>query len=247
MTELQIAAEHHAIVKGAEDTGGGWEGAGAGVQGRKGGGVDEVADKMDSLMEQALVSGTAPTRTLLSCIALHAYGHPSSVTHRPSSVILCSPSTVPCRPPFLQAHLTRRIDATKASTSASSRFWEDIWDVFEAALLPTHRSKFTQFFIFHALAAGPPEWRGRFLQGLVGLMMERSRPGVLRCACAAYLGSFLARATFLAESLVVEALEAVVLVSRAVQRRWRATGSGTSCANAWILQHSTACLGGLGA
>jgi len=170
MTEAQLVGLHVEGGGAGEEATGGWEGAGAMRlplgQGGAGGGVAETAEKLDSLMEQAL------------------------------------------------SHLARRIEAaggrSSAEGAAASEVWEDVWAVFVSSVLPTHRSKFAQYLVFQALARGPLAWTQRFLEQVSGLMTDPAQPQVLRCACAAYLGSLLARAVFVPERLTLAALEYAV-------------------------------------
>ena len=67
--------------------------------------------------------------------------------------------------------------------------------VFERQILTTHKSKYTQFLVFYAAhfhAAFPDAFVGR----LIDTMRSEKCPRVTRQSCAAYLGSFLARAQY---------------------------------------------------
>lgn len=122
----------------------------------------------------------------------------------------------------------------RKETREAEQVYADVWLCFCEALLPTHRSKFTQFLLFHALARGPASWTSRFVEALVQGIADSARPQVMRCACAAYLASFLARAAFVTETVAVRALEAVVQVGQGWHtarqaRPGRLDGEGELC------------------
>ncbi|CAG9462066.1 unnamed protein product [Pedinophyceae sp. YPF-701] len=104
-----------------------------------------------------------------------------------------------------------------------------VWPALERAffhqLLPTHRSKFTQFLVFFAAGRLPYEAPRRLVAGLLAGLRDPSKAPVTRVACAAYLASFLARAAYVPEVLVVEALEGVVAFC---EEYLRAQGSGSN-------------------
>ncbi|GIL51718.1 hypothetical protein Vafri_7665 [Volvox africanus] len=99
-------------------------------------------------------------------------------------------------------HLRRRIAAGELR-----QMWETLVASFERTILNTHRSKFTQFLLFYVCFQSPIYCS----QSLVRLLLSRLRDArhapITRTACAAYLASFLARAAFAADALVVKALQ----------------------------------------
>ncbi|GLI69244.1 hypothetical protein VaNZ11_013820 [Volvox africanus] len=159
-------AKRHAMLalrQGAAGDGrGGWEGAVVGTHCHQRlqqttptpPAVDEMANKMDSLMELAF------------------------------------------------EHLRKRIAAGELR-----QLWETLLSSFERTILNTHRSKFTQFLLFYVCFQSPMYCS----QSLVRLLLTRLRDvrqaPITRTACAAYLASFLARAAFAADALVVKALQ----------------------------------------
>jgi len=111
---------------------------------------------------------------------------------------------------------------------------EDVFDgllaAFETTILPTHRAKFTQFLVFHACAVDPrlkelprglgPDspraaelvgrtWAGRFVKLLLAILLDATVHATSRVTAAAYLASFLARAGFVPDVLVVLALDSL--------------------------------------
>ncbi|KAG2436969.1 hypothetical protein HXX76_006484 [Chlamydomonas incerta] len=146
------------------DSRGGWEGALPGTQGQAQQQqqsqpstrppVDEMANKLDSMMELAF------------------------------------------------EHLGKRIAAGELR-----QLWDTLLSAFERSILNTHRSKFTQFLVFYACLSNPSHCSPSFLRLLVSRLRDTRQPPITRAACSAYLASFLARAAFLPESLVVKTLQ----------------------------------------
>ena len=113
--------------------------------------VDEMADKMDSLME----------------LLLH--------------------------------HLKYRI-----SRGEIQSVWKSLLDAFEGIILQTHRSKFTQFAVFYVASNSPSFCSRSLLSLLLNKLADKNQAAIVRSACAAYIGSFLARAAFVPEIIVIE-------------------------------------------
>ncbi|EFJ48520.1 hypothetical protein VOLCADRAFT_120872 [Volvox carteri f. nagariensis] len=86
-------------------------------------------------------------------------------------------------------HLQKRIAAGELR-----QLWDTLLSCFERTILNTHRSKFTQFLLFYVCIHNP----GHCSQSLAP---------ITRAACAAYLASFLARAAFVPETVVVKTLQ----------------------------------------
>jgi len=109
---------------------------------------------------------------------------------------------------------------------------EDVFEAllaaFETTILPTHRAKFTQFLVFHACAVDPrlrelprnlgPDspraaelvgrtWAGRFVKLLLAILLDATVHSTSRVTAAAYLASFLARAGYVPDVLVILALD----------------------------------------
>ncbi|GFR40492.1 hypothetical protein Agub_g1060 [Astrephomene gubernaculifera] len=140
---------------------GGWEGAAGGrqhpqqqQQASTCSPVDEMANKMDSMMELAF------------------------------------------------EHLGKRIAAGELR-----RLWDTLLSAFERTVLNTHRSKFTQFLLFYTCMHNPTVCPASLIRLLLLRLRDARQPPITRAACAAYLASFLARAAFLSESLVVKTLQ----------------------------------------
>ncbi|PRW34096.1 RNA polymerase I-specific transcription initiation factor RRN3-like [Chlorella sorokiniana] len=99
-------------------------------------------------------------------------------------------------------HLERRGAAGQLGTA-----WDTLLGAFERSVLLTHRSKFTQFLLFYACRQQPEQRCRTFLHLLLARLTDRQQPPIARAACAAYAASFLARAAFCPEALVVESLQ----------------------------------------
>ncbi|KAL4436668.1 hypothetical protein ABPG75_003807 [Micractinium tetrahymenae] len=102
------------------------------------------------------------------------------------------------------AHLARRAEAGQGAAA-----WDTLLAAFERCVLLTHRSKFTQFVLFHACRQSPEHCCRAFLHLLISRLTDRQQPPITRSACAAYAASFLARAAFCPEPLVVESLQRI--------------------------------------
>lgn len=113
--------------------------------------VDEMADKMDSLMELTL------------------------------------------------SHLRHRI-----SRGEIQNVWKSLLDAFEGIVLQTHRSKFTQFVVFYVASTSPVYCSKSLLHLLLSKLSDKNQAQIVRSACAAYIGSFLARAAYVPEVAVIE-------------------------------------------
>jgi RNA polymerase I-specific transcription initiation factor RRN3 len=85
--------------------------------------------------------------------------------------------------------------------------WDTTLGAFERTILHTHRSKFVQFLVFYLARYAPEQCCGSLVGLLLARITDRLQPPITRSAAAAYAGSFLARAGFIPEPLVVEALQ----------------------------------------
>ncbi|KAI8320248.1 RNA polymerase I-specific transcription initiation factor RRN3 [Martensiomyces pterosporus] len=81
-------------------------------------------------------------------------------------------------------------------------------DLFDTIILPTFKSRYTQFFIFY-LSAKDPQYADVFLGTMMGKVGDPVRDAatdtvsnVSKVAAASYLGSFVARANFLSPQIV---------------------------------------------
>lgn len=121
----------------------------------------------------------------------------------------CSPALVLPRPRRMWPTPTPPVPNLNLTPTAGElpAVWDTLLGAFERTILNTHRSKFTQFLLFYACLRSPAHCPA----SLVGLLLDRLRDGrqppTTRAACAAYLASFLARAAFLPDALVVRSLE----------------------------------------
>lgn len=102
-------------------------------------------------------------------------------------------------------HLERRAAAGQLPGTA----WDTLLSSFERCVLLTHRSKFTQFLLFHACQRSPDHCCRAFLHLLIARLTDKQQPPIARSACAAYAASFLARAAFCPEALVVDSLQRI--------------------------------------
>ena len=70
--------------------------------------------------------------------------------------------------------------------------FEQLLSSFTNAILPTYRSRHIQFLIFH-FAQGSTDLTERFVGALAQVTFDKTRPGLIQQAGAAYLASFVAR------------------------------------------------------
>ncbi|KAI8468899.1 MAG: RNA polymerase I-specific transcription initiation factor RRN3-domain-containing protein [Monoraphidium minutum] len=98
-------------------------------------------------------------------------------------------------------HLSRRFAAGQ-----QTQLWHTLQAAFDRSLLHTHRSKFTQYLLFRAIAEDPATCAPAFASMLLARLRDARQPPVTRAAAAAYLSSFLARCALAPEGLVVDVL-----------------------------------------
>ena len=72
---------------------------------------------------------------------------------------------------------------------------------FVTTILPTHRSRHTQFLLFH-FAQQSPEYIDTFVGTCVQITFDKGQPATVRQASAAYLASFVARGMHVPSSIV---------------------------------------------
>ena len=79
------------------------------------------------------------------------------------------------------------------SPLTSTTTFTHLHSLFHTTILPTTRSRYTQFLIFHA-AQQSPLFSDTFCVSLLEKTMDNTRPPRTRIAAAAYIGSYIARA-----------------------------------------------------
>ncbi|KAJ1902209.1 DNA independent RNA polymerase I transcription factor [Kickxella alabastrina] len=97
---------------------------------------------------------------------------------------------------------------TKEMPESTSKMYLQFLDLFITIVLPTFKSRYTQFFLFY-LCAQDPQYADLFLGTMMGNVGEPVRnaaqdrvSNVEKLAAASYLGSFVARAKFLPVRIV---------------------------------------------
>lgn len=106
-------------------------------------------------------------------------------------------------------HLQRRVSAGQLGS-----VWQTMLRVFEARLIHAHRCKFTQFLLFFLSVQDPGRCCSSFSACLMSMLRDSSQPAITRCACAAYLASFLARCAVAPQPLVVDVLHKLTAASQ---------------------------------
>ncbi|KAI9363410.1 RNA polymerase I-specific transcription initiation factor RRN3-domain-containing protein [Zopfochytrium polystomum] len=102
---------------------------------------------------------------------------------------------------------TKKIATAAASVSATQAemFFDCLVRVFERTILPTHKSRFSQFLLFYACSLSPA-CSERFLVLLARKTFDPTFSNITRIAATGYLASFVARAKFLDAASVRECL-----------------------------------------
>ena len=149
----------------------------AAVGGVNGGGVDQM-----------LVAAAAATTTTAASVVVVAVDETADKLDSMMEMVM--------------EHLQRRIAAGQLPST-----WDTALAAFERTILHTHRSKFVQYLLFFLARHAPEQCCGSFVGFLLSRITDRLQPPITRSAAAAYAGSFLARAAFIPEPLVVEALQ----------------------------------------
>lgn len=90
---------------------------------------------------------------------------------------------------------------SKASDSAAEDPFEHLLGQFANTILPTYRSRHTQFLLFH-YSQSSPSLIHRFTGACAHIAFDKSRPQIIRLAASAYLGSFIARGAHVDRSVV---------------------------------------------
>lgn len=84
--------------------------------------------------------------------------------------------------------------------------FETLMRCFQTTILDTYKSKFTQFLIFYLCSLAPATCGNTFANLLCDIFESKSRPPNTRMSAAAYLASYLARASYLPLTVVVESM-----------------------------------------
>ena len=95
---------------------------------------------------------------------------------------------------------------TRVEKGQLPALWDTVMSCFDTTILHTHRSKFVQFLVFYLARHAPEPCCTSFVSLLLHKITDRLQPPITRSAAAAYCGSFLARAGYVPEPLVIEAL-----------------------------------------
>ncbi|KAJ2857234.1 DNA independent RNA polymerase I transcription factor, partial [Coemansia erecta] len=108
---------------------------------------------------------------------------------------------------WLEKHCQIDLETNEMPESTSQMFLQFL-DLFNTVVLPTFRSRYTQFFLFY-LCAKDPQYADVFLGTMMGNVGDPVRTNVQervsnveKLAAASYLGSFVARAKFLSKHIV---------------------------------------------
>eukprot|EP00884_Botryococcus_braunii_P013343 jgi/Botrbrau1/22009/Bobra.0024s0025.1 len=102
------------------------------------------------------------------------------------------------------SHLENRLSAGDGPA-----LWCSLLQAFNLTILPTFRVKFTQYLIWYMCAKGSPTFSAEFVQMLLGGLQSSQATPSMRSACVAYLASFLARAAFIPDTLLLSSLDSL--------------------------------------
>ncbi|XP_053412116.1 RNA polymerase I-specific transcription initiation factor RRN3-like [Nycticebus coucang] len=84
----------------------------------------------------------------------------------------------------------------KIDNNKTKDLYQDVINIFDKILLPTHASYHVQFFMFY-LCSFKLGFAEAFLEHLWKNLQDPNNPAIIRRAAANYIGSFLARAKFI--------------------------------------------------
>lgn len=95
---------------------------------------------------------------------------------------------------------------TKASTEDQMRSFNVLLSQFITIILPTHRSRHTQFLIFH-FSQKSTAYIDTYVGACAQITFDRNQPAIIRQASTAYLASFVARGIHVPSSIVREVFD----------------------------------------
>ena len=95
---------------------------------------------------------------------------------------------------------------TKANTEDEIRSLNVLISHFITLILPTHRSRHTQFLLFH-FAQKSPTHIDAFVGACAQITFDKNQPAIMRQASAAYLASFVARGVHVTSPIVREVFD----------------------------------------
>ena len=103
---------------------------------------------------------------------------------------------------ILEALFCHYAPSFEGAPSADRVFASDMLaSQFSSIILPTYRSRHTQFLLFHFFQTSP-ELVDLFVGKCIQLTSDKSRPGIIRQSAAAYLASFIARGIHVSSQVV---------------------------------------------
>jgi len=100
-------------------------------------------------------------------------------------------------------------EAHAAASDASDDRLIFFLEQFDAKLLRTHKSKFTQFLMFY-VTKFKPVYAEQFVAYLLNKFLDHSNPQFIRSLCANYVGSYLSRALLVPQKLLKNSLGVLV-------------------------------------
>ena len=98
------------------------------------------------------------------------------------------------------------ISPSQITTDEASNTFSIILSQFTTIVLPTYRSRHTQFLVFH-FAQKSPELIDLFCGVCIHIVFDKVRPSLVRQSAAAYLASFVARGAHVPSHIVVDVFE----------------------------------------
>lgn len=93
----------------------------------------------------------------------------------------------------------------------SSNLWTTMLRIFEEKILPTQKSKYTQFMIFYLCGMDKKDCPNQFVDFLRKKIFDSRVHLLTRLSCTAYVGSFISRAAFIDIKLVRNVLNSLTL------------------------------------
>lgn len=96
----------------------------------------------------------------------------------------------------------------KLDWEATKKLYRDLLSVFDKLILPTHATCHVQFLLFHVCSLHESIATG-FFDYLWKRVIDPNTPSILRQAAVSYIGSFVARATFVPTTMMMNGLSVI--------------------------------------
>ncbi|KAB8621931.1 hypothetical protein FH972_026040 [Carpinus fangiana] len=107
----------------------------------------------------------------------------------------------------------------KGSQSDSRRLFNQMLAQFRKTVLPTFRSRHTQFLLFH-FAQQSPDLVTSYVDSCMQILTDKARSAVLRSASAAYIASFVARGSLVSSDVVAYVFDTLATYTEKLRKQY---------------------------